>query len=145
MVRSPAAAPAGLEVTAGRYDDLLAEAEKCAETQRGVTGGWPSDVIRRLAAALRESEEENARLRQLAADDWQRFEAERADLLADNLGARGSAWIAELRDEVRRFEDFSNEIVANAGDEWDGDEDQEAIAIRYVRWLEAGRPTEWSE
>lgn len=44
-----------------------------------------------------------------------------------------------LADEVRRFEDFSNEVVAHAGDEWDSDEAQESIAIRYVRWLEAER------
>lgn len=44
-----------------------------------------------------------------------------------------------LADEVARYEDFSNEVVEMAGDEWISDEAQETIAVRYVRWLESER------
>ena len=35
------------------------------------------------------------------------------------------------------FQDWLNQLMANAGDEWDTDEAMTAIAIRYVRQLEA--------
>ena len=33
--------------------------------------------------------------------------------------------------------DWLNDLLANAGDEWDLDEDMWTIAVRYVRHLEA--------
>ena len=35
------------------------------------------------------------------------------------------------------FQDWLNELLVNAGDEWDSDEAMTSIAVRYVRHLES--------
>jgi hypothetical protein len=41
-----------------------------------------------------------------------------------------------MQDADDELTEFSNQIVERSPDSWDGDEAQEAIAIRYVRHLE---------
>lgn len=81
-----------------------------------------------------------------AGDDWDDGEATTSQAIAyvrrlerELAEARSLAGTLRAMQETadEQWQEFSNEIVANAGDEWDGDDDQETIAIRYVRHLEA--------
>lgn len=47
------------------------------------------------------------------------------------------AYVTSLEGEYSEHQDFVNEVMENAPDEWDDDVAMEAIAIKYVRYLES--------
>lgn len=55
------------------------------------------------------------------------------------LSRKNAELAAELRELTGYHDELLEDVLRNAGDEWDLDEAADAIAVKYVRHLEAGR------
>jgi len=82
--------------------------------------------------------EERERFRPVArsAIDAHKADGIAAGRIADLLESQ-AALRYELRELTGNHDELVNELLENAGDEWDRDEAADAIAVRYVRHLEA--------
>lgn len=126
---------------------MVEEAERAAREPDAADGLTYAPAYDQLYAALA----------RLACDDWlgtQGYDGDelqrRVEFACDKLAAlpkpepqpAPDLQVAALRAELTELTDNHNglieEILLNAGDEYDGDEAAEAIAVRYVRDLEAG-------